>query len=97
MRDYASNGGPSSIRAGGQHAKGITAPVTATLDLHATNATLALRRPAKQPTAIVEGKVRPLAARFLRAPANDSELDRILRLHLESSSGRSDGTVAAAH
>ena len=45
-------------------AKGITAPVTATLDFHATNATLALRRPAKQPTAIVEGKVRPLAANF---------------------------------
>src|SRR5437763_5053063 len=45
-------------------AKGITAPVTATLDFHATDATLALRRPAKQPTAIVEGKVRPLAANF---------------------------------
>jgi pimeloyl-ACP methyl ester carboxylesterase len=45
-------------------AKGITAPVTATLDFHATNATLALRRPAIQPTAIVEGKVRPLAANF---------------------------------
>src|SRR4029453_16570206 len=45
-------------------AKGITAPVTATLDLHATDATLALRRPAKQPTAVVEGKVRPLAANF---------------------------------
>ncbi|PYK31523.1 MAG: hypothetical protein DME58_07295, partial [Verrucomicrobia bacterium] len=44
--------------------KGITAAVTATLDFHATNATLALRRPAKQPTAIVEGKVRPLAANF---------------------------------
>jgi pimeloyl-ACP methyl ester carboxylesterase len=44
--------------------KGITAPVTATLDFHATDATLALRRPAKQPTAIVEGKVRPLAANF---------------------------------
>src|SRR5881392_954219 len=44
--------------------KGITAPVTATLDFHATNATLALRRPAKQPTAIVQRKVRPLAANF---------------------------------
>jgi pimeloyl-ACP methyl ester carboxylesterase len=44
--------------------KGITAPVTATLDFHTTNATLALRRPAKQPAAIVEGKVRPLAANF---------------------------------
>ena len=31
--------------------RGITAPVTATLDFHATDATLALRRPAKQPTA----------------------------------------------
>src|SRR6202035_1017814 len=29
--------------------RGITAPVTATLDFHATDATLALRRPAKQP------------------------------------------------
>ena len=45
-------------------AKGITAPVTATLDFHATNATLALRRPAKQPTASVEGKVRPLETNF---------------------------------
>jgi len=45
-------------------AKGITAPVTATLDFHATDATLALRRPAKQQTAIVEGKIRPLAADF---------------------------------
>jgi pimeloyl-ACP methyl ester carboxylesterase len=44
--------------------KGITAPVTATLDFHAKDATLALRRPAKQPTASVEGKVRPLAADF---------------------------------
>ena len=35
-------------------AKGITAPVTATLDFHATDATLALRRPAKQPTASVD-------------------------------------------
>jgi pimeloyl-ACP methyl ester carboxylesterase len=45
-------------------AKGITAPVTATLDFHATDATLALRRPAKQPMASVEGKTRPLAANF---------------------------------
>ncbi|HET6178263.1 MAG TPA: hypothetical protein VFE61_15110, partial [Candidatus Sulfotelmatobacter sp.] len=44
--------------------KGITAPVTATLDFHATDATLALRRPTKQLTASVEGKVRPLAANF---------------------------------
>ena len=45
-------------------AKGITAPVTATLDFHATDATLALRRPAKQPMASVEGKTCPLAANF---------------------------------
>jgi pimeloyl-ACP methyl ester carboxylesterase len=44
--------------------KGITAPVTATLDFHATDATLALRRPAKKPTAVVEGKTRPLNADF---------------------------------
>lgn len=44
--------------------RGITAPVTATLDFHKTNATLALRRPAKQLTATVEGKVRPLDANF---------------------------------
>ena len=44
--------------------RGITAPVTATLDFHAKDATLALRRPAKQLTANVEGKVRPLAANF---------------------------------
>jgi triacylglycerol esterase/lipase EstA (alpha/beta hydrolase family) len=44
--------------------RGITAPVTATLDFHAKDATLALRRPAKQPSAAVEGKVRPLAANF---------------------------------
>src|SRR4249919_1019670 len=45
-------------------AKGITAPVTATLDFHSADATLALRRPAKQPMASVEGKTRPLAANF---------------------------------
>jgi pimeloyl-ACP methyl ester carboxylesterase len=44
--------------------KGITAAVTATLGFHGNNATLALRRPAKQPTASVEGKVRPLEANF---------------------------------
>jgi pimeloyl-ACP methyl ester carboxylesterase len=44
--------------------RGITAPVTATLDFHGKDATLALRRPAKQPTATVEGKTRPLAANF---------------------------------
>src|SRR5215813_14672823 len=44
--------------------RGITAPVTATLDFHATNATLALRRPAKQLTGTVDGKGRPLNANF---------------------------------
>src|SRR5262249_53510014 len=44
--------------------RGITSPVTATLDFHATNATLALRRPRKQLTATVDGKVRPLNANF---------------------------------
>jgi triacylglycerol esterase/lipase EstA (alpha/beta hydrolase family) len=44
--------------------RGITAPVTSTLDFHGRDATLALRRPAKQPSANVEGKVRPLAANF---------------------------------
>jgi pimeloyl-ACP methyl ester carboxylesterase len=44
--------------------KGIAAPVTATLDFHGNAATLALRRPAKQPTASVEGKVLPLEANF---------------------------------
>ena len=44
--------------------RGITAAVTATLDFHGKDATLALRRPAKQPVATVEGKVRPLAANF---------------------------------
>jgi pimeloyl-ACP methyl ester carboxylesterase len=44
--------------------RGITAPVTATLDFHAKDATLALRRPAKQLTATVDGKVRPLNANF---------------------------------
>ena len=44
--------------------KGITAAVTATLGFHGNDATLALRRPAKQPTASVEGKVRPLEANF---------------------------------
>src|SRR5215831_7128237 len=44
--------------------RGITAPVTATLDFHAKDATLALRRPAKQATATVEGKARPLDANF---------------------------------
>jgi pimeloyl-ACP methyl ester carboxylesterase len=57
-------------------AKGVTAPVTATLDFKGNDVTLALRRPAKQPTAKVEGVVRPLAADFSdpisyhRPPAN---------------------------
>jgi pimeloyl-ACP methyl ester carboxylesterase len=45
-------------------AKGITAPVTATLDFKGNGVTLALRRPAKQPAAKVQGVVRPLAADF---------------------------------
>jgi pimeloyl-ACP methyl ester carboxylesterase len=44
--------------------RGISAPVTATLDFHGRDATLALRRPARQPTARVEGAVRPLAANY---------------------------------
>jgi triacylglycerol esterase/lipase EstA (alpha/beta hydrolase family) len=44
--------------------RGITAAVTATLDFHGNNASLALRRPARQPTASVEGKVRALEANF---------------------------------
>src|SRR5262249_11714316 len=44
--------------------RGIAAPVTATLDFHGRDSTLALRRPRKQPTASVEGRVRPLAANF---------------------------------
>lgn len=44
--------------------RGISAPVTATLDFHGHDATLALHRPAKQPTARVEGAVRPLAANY---------------------------------
>jgi triacylglycerol esterase/lipase EstA (alpha/beta hydrolase family) len=56
--------------------RGIVAPVTATLDFRARDATLALRRPAKRPTAIIDGKVVPLAADFsapvsyYRPPAN---------------------------
>jgi pimeloyl-ACP methyl ester carboxylesterase len=44
--------------------RGITAAVTATLDFHGKDTTLALRRPAKQQTASVEGKTRLLAANF---------------------------------
>jgi len=44
--------------------RGITAAVTATLDFKGSAATLALRRPEEQPTAVVQGKIRPLAADF---------------------------------
>ena len=44
--------------------RGISGPVTATLDFKGNDATLALRRPAKQPTALVQGQVHPLAADF---------------------------------
>src|SRR6476646_11212997 len=44
--------------------KGIPAAVTATLEFKKNDATLALRRPFKQPTAVVQGKIRPLAADF---------------------------------
>ncbi|MGE5209175.1 MAG: esterase/lipase family protein [Alphaproteobacteria bacterium] len=44
--------------------KGITAAVTATIDFKGDDATLALRRPEEQPTAPVQGKVRPLEANF---------------------------------
>jgi pimeloyl-ACP methyl ester carboxylesterase len=49
--------------------KGITAAVTATLDFKGNDATLALRRPEEQPTARVQGRVRPLEADF-SAPIN---------------------------
>src|SRR5438874_1629883 len=52
--------------------RGITAAVTATLDFHGKDATLALRRPAKQPTATVEGKTRLLAAN-LSAPMSNHQ------------------------
>jgi hypothetical protein len=41
---------------------GLSAPVTATLDFHGSNAALTLRRPNYEPSARIEGKVRPLAA-----------------------------------
>jgi triacylglycerol esterase/lipase EstA (alpha/beta hydrolase family) len=44
--------------------RGITAAVTATLDFRGNDAILALHRPAKQLSATVDGKVRPLAANF---------------------------------
>ncbi len=42
----------------------MTAAVTATLDFHGDDATLALREPARQPVAKVQGEVRPLEADF---------------------------------
>jgi len=44
--------------------KGISAPVTATLNFKGAEATMALRRPAKIPRAAVNGRLRPLAADF---------------------------------
>lgn len=44
--------------------RGLSAPVTATLDFRGHDAILALHRPAKQPTACVGGTVRPLAANY---------------------------------
>ena len=56
--------------------RGISAPVTATLDFKTKEAELALRRPARQPVAPVDGVTRPLAAdfsaplRYYRPPDN---------------------------
>lgn len=44
--------------------RGISAPVTATLDFKGRDATLTLRRSAKESKAKVEGAIRPLAADF---------------------------------
>ena len=60
-------------------ARGLSAPVTATIDFKGNDATLALRQPAKQPTALVSGKVRPLAADF-SAPISYYEPPRNLLL-----------------
>ena len=43
---------------------GVTGPVTATVDFHGHDATLTLRNPAKQMTAVVDGATRPLEADF---------------------------------
>ena len=45
-------------------ARGIAAPVTATLDFEGNGATLALRRPAEDSKAKVQGAIRPLVADF---------------------------------
>ena len=45
-------------------AKGLAAAVTATIDVRGSDAVLSLRRPSSEPSAIVEGKARPLAADF---------------------------------
>ena len=44
--------------------KGMTAPVTATLDFNRSEALLALRQPDSEPVAQIEGKMLPLAADF---------------------------------
>jgi triacylglycerol esterase/lipase EstA (alpha/beta hydrolase family) len=44
--------------------KGLAAAVTATIDVHGSDAVLALRQPSSNPFARVEGKVRPLEADF---------------------------------
>jgi pimeloyl-ACP methyl ester carboxylesterase len=49
--------------------KGITAAVTATVGFKGNDAMLALRRPEEQPTAHVQGRIRPLQADF-SAPIN---------------------------
>jgi pimeloyl-ACP methyl ester carboxylesterase len=45
-------------------AKGLSAAVTATVDVHGSDAVLALRRPSNEPVARVEGTERPLEANF---------------------------------
>jgi hypothetical protein len=44
--------------------KGMAAAVTATLDFHGSDASLALRKPSNDPDARVDGKTRPLDADF---------------------------------
>jgi pimeloyl-ACP methyl ester carboxylesterase len=45
-------------------AKGLTAAVTAIVDVRGSDAVLALRRPSNEPSARVDGKMQPLAANF---------------------------------